>query len=255
MKKSYRILSLLFAVLMLFSAIAATPAMVYAAENEVISTEVSQDSNGLVTIKVNIPNGTKVTSGRVVVKFDSSLLTLKNVSKDQNFDVDDLVQGEDSVDYAFANADEVNLTGSVLTLTLQGAKVPRVETTITTEIVELYDGSEHITGAESVLEDTIKVGEAPFLAPTITSARSSVYLLFFRRATITWTPVEGAVGYELYRSTTRYGTYYRVANTSATSYTDPLLSRLTNYYYVVRAYKYVDGKIVRTELSPVVLLR
>ena len=55
MKKSYRILSLLFAVLMLFSAIAANPMMGYAAENDVITTDVSQDDSGLVTVKVTIP--------------------------------------------------------------------------------------------------------------------------------------------------------------------------------------------------------
>lgn len=254
MKRSKRIMSLLFAVLMLLSVIA-NPMMAYSAENGVVKTDVSVNNGETVTVKVTVPNAKDVSSGRVVVKYDNNLLTLESVTKDYAFDVDDMIKTEGSVDYAFASADAANLKGSVLTLKFKAAKVPQTDTTITTEIVELYNGGDHLSDGETVLEDTVKVGEEPFGTPTITSARSSYLLFIIRRGNIAWTPVKGAAGYELFRSTTRYGTYYRVADTRGTSYLDPILSNFYNYYYVVRAYKYVGGRKVYSDISPIVMLR
>ncbi|WP_430540056.1 fibronectin type III domain-containing protein [Neobacillus drentensis] len=56
---------------------------------------------------------------------------------------------------------------------------------------------------------------------------------------LTWSPVLGANGYELYRSTTSSGTYSLVKSTTSTSYTNSGLVRGRIYYYKVRAYRTV----------------
>ena len=59
-------------------------------------------------------------------------------------------------------------------------------------------------------------------------------------ATISWSKVSGASGYEIYRSTSKTGTYKKVATVksgSKVTYKDTGLSKNKTYYYKVRAYK------------------
>jgi len=51
-----------------------------------------------------------------------------------------------------------------------------------------------------------------------------------------WDAVTGATGYYVYRSSSAYGTYTKVGNSTSTSYTDTGLSAGTTYYYKVSAY-------------------
>jgi hypothetical protein len=71
-------------------------------------------------------------------------------------------------------------------------------------------------------------------------------------AKLTWAKTSGADGYVLYRSTSKNGTYTRVATTRKTSYTDTKLDANTTYYYRVRAYKKTDAANVYGKLSSVV---
>lgn len=69
---------------------------------------------------------------------------------------------------------------------------------------------------------------------------------------ITWNAVDGATGYQVWRSTSKNGTY-----TSLGTYTDPVkvstgLSANTTYYYKVRAVKVVDGTTYYGEYSAIV---
>jgi len=54
--------------------------------------------------------------------------------------------------------------------------------------------------------------------------------------TLSWSAVTGATGYNVYRSTSAYGTYSYVTSTSSTSYTNTGLSSGTTYYFKVSAY-------------------
>ena len=70
-------------------------------------------------------------------------------------------------------------------------------------------------------------------------------------ATISWNAVEGAAGYEIYRSTSASGSYTLAASVGSNvrSYTDSNLNGDTTYYYKVRAYKTVGSVKLETMLS------
>ena len=52
---------------------------------------------------------------------------------------------------------------------------------------------------------------------------------------VSWEPVEGAVGYEVYRATSSTGTYTKVFTTTKTSYTNTSAKAGKTYYYKVKA--------------------
>ncbi len=58
---------------------------------------------------------------------------------------------------------------------------------------------------------------------------------------ISWTAVSGADGYQIYRSTSKNGTYKKVASVSGTKYQDKSVSSFSTYYYKVRAYNKADN--------------
>lgn len=65
---------------------------------------------------------------------------------------------------------------------------------------------------------------------------------------VTWEPVEGAVKYEVYRSTKKNGTYTRGTSTTGTTYTNTKAVAGKYYYYFVRAIdadgNYADSNII-----------
>ncbi|MBQ3061556.1 MAG: fibronectin type III domain-containing protein [Lachnospiraceae bacterium] len=56
-----------------------------------------------------------------------------------------------------------------------------------------------------------------------------------------WDKCVGVTGYEVYRSTSKTGTYTKVGTVSATSFKNTGLKKGTTYYYKVRAYKTVGS--------------
>lgn len=65
--------------------------------------------------------------------------------------------------------------------------------------------------------------------------------------TITFSPVSGAAGYQIYRSAAKEGVYQKVRTlkgSKTTSHTESRLKADTRYWYRVRAYKQPDGKRV-----------
>lgn len=68
-----------------------------------------------------------------------------------------------------------------------------------------------------------------------------------RTITVTWSKVNGADGYKIYRATSKNGTYkvIRTASSKDTrSYTSRGLTKNKTYYYKMKAYRVVDGKRV-----------
>ncbi|WP_144551888.1 S8 family serine peptidase [Bacillus sp. X1(2014)] len=69
---------------------------------------------------------------------------------------------------------------------------------------------------------------------------------------VSWAKVSGASGYEVYRATSKSGSYTKVKSTTSSSYTNKKLTKGKTYYYKVRAYRTVNGSKVYSSYSSVV---
>jgi len=74
-------------------------------------------------------------------------------------------------------------------------------------------------------------------------------------AAVSWNAVNGASGYEVYRSTRKTSRYTRVATTALTDRTFTGLKPGTGYYFKVRAYCLVSGKKVYGSYSDIKYIR
>ena len=59
-----------------------------------------------------------------------------------------------------------------------------------------------------------------------------------------YSKVNGATGYQIYRATKQDGPYKKIKTTKELTYKDTSASSKTAYYYKVRAFRKVDGKVV-----------
>ena len=85
-------------------------------------------------------------------------------------------------------------------------------------------------------------------APSISLSTTS------KKATTKWSKITGANGYEVYRATSKDGSYSKVktiTSGSTVSHTDSGLTKGKTYYYKVRAYRTVNGKKVYSSYSSV----
>ncbi|MBT2697218.1 hypothetical protein J7E79_07315 [Bacillus sp. ISL-40] len=83
--------------------------------------------------------------------------------------------------------------------------------------------------------------------PTVTAVKSSSR--GYNKVSVSWLPVSGANGYEVYRSTAFAGTYTKLPTISGTSYTNSSLITGRTYYYKIRAYRSVNGTKVYGSFS------
>lgn len=74
-------------------------------------------------------------------------------------------------------------------------------------------------------------------------------------ADISWKAGYNVTGYNIYRSTSKNGTYKKVGNTTGTTYTDKGLTKGKTYYYKVASYVNSDGKQVISSYSSVVSVK
>ncbi len=63
-----------------------------------------------------------------------------------------------------------------------------------------------------------------------------------KQAVIKWGKVSKATGYQVYRATSKNGTYKRIATTTKTSYTDKSAKGGRKYFYKIRTYRKVSSK-------------
>ena len=69
---------------------------------------------------------------------------------------------------------------------------------------------------------------------------------------LSWEPMSGVDGYQLYRATSKSGKYAKIATVkgaSSATYTDTGRTCGTRYYYKLRAYKKIGGKTVYSKYS------
>ena len=106
------------------------------------------------------------------------------------------------------------------------------------QIISYYTVDDYVTSDEFYIET------AQLTAPTVTVTNDAAT----GKPKISWAAVEGAVKYEVYRSTSKNGTYVRGISTSKTSYTNSKAVAGKYYYYYVRAIdadgNYADSNII-----------
>ncbi|MFT3952468.1 MAG: hypothetical protein QM689_11100 [Oscillospiraceae bacterium] len=83
-------------------------------------------------------------------------------------------------------------------------------------------------------------------APTLSSVTAGT-----KKATVKFTKVSGASGYEIYRTAAKGGKYTKVKTTTSTSFTNTSLTKGKTYYYKVRTYQTVSGVKYYSKFSSV----
>lgn len=91
--------------------------------------------------------------------------------------------------------------------------------------IQAIKGAEFVNSAPVV----VKVG---LLTPSVKVVSTDKTTL-----TVTWTAIDGADGYEVYRATSKTGKYTKVATTKDAIFVNTKLTTGKGYYYKVRAYK------------------
>ncbi len=81
------------------------------------------------------------------------------------------------------------------------------------------------------------------IAPTLKAAAGT------KQAKLSWNKVAGASGYAVYYSTSKNGTYKKLATTKSTKFTVKRLKSGKTYYFNVRAYKTADRNIYSSPSS------
>jgi lactocepin len=80
-------------------------------------------------------------------------------------------------------------------------------------------------------------GTSTYSKPVITLTAGS------KQIKVSWSKVEGVTNYDVYYTTSKTGTYKKLATTTSTSYTAKKLTTGKTYYFKIRGYKtYDNGK-------------
>jgi fibronectin type 3 domain-containing protein len=101
----------------------------------------------------------------------------------------------------------------------------------------------------AIREENGSVVRSEYSAPIWKSPKLSkvygFYAISIQKKTtdISWSPVDGASGYIVYRCSKRDGTYTKAGQTTETTFVDRNRKSGTTYYYKARAYRYVNGKM------------
>ncbi|TWT03662.1 S8 family serine peptidase [Planomicrobium sp. CPCC 101079] len=89
--------------------------------------------------------------------------------------------------------------------------------------------------------------KSPAAKIIVASASIKVAAATYDKLKVSWAQVSGAHGYEVYRSTSKSGTYSKVSTITSgntLSFTNSSLTTGKTYYYKVRAYRTISGKKV-----------
>ena len=85
----------------------------------------------------------------------------------------------------------------------------------------------------------LTVAQVKAIAPAAKAAPYS-----YSKIKVTWDKIDGLDGYKVYRATSKNGTYSKAFTTTKNSYINTGRTTGKYYYYKVRGYKKINGKIV-----------
>lgn len=104
-----------------------------------------------------------------------------------------------------------------------------------------------IPGTRQTVNVTVNTDKTEFAEKSVTLgtvATVQTSSTAYNKIKITWSGVDGATGYRIYRSTSKTSGFKKIksiTSNSKVSYTNSGISCGTTYYYKVRAYRLVDG--------------
>ncbi len=73
-----------------------------------------------------------------------------------------------------------------------------------------------------------------------------------KKVTLKYTSVAGASGYQIYRATSKTGSFKKLATAKGTTFINTTVKSNRTYYYKIRAYRVVGGKKIYGQFSPIV---
>lgn len=127
-----------------------------------------------------------------------------------------------------------------------------------TDVPSSFTYTYQITGSKQMVTVTVNVDKSEMVKNVLSldkvttlTTKSKAY----NKVTLTWSGVDGATGYRIYRSTSKTSGFKKIKSitkSSKVTYTNSNVSCGTTYYYKVRAYRLVDGNYYFGAYSPVV---
>ena len=131
------------------------------------------------------------------------------------------------------------------------SKIKVVENTVNTSKAGIYKVVYEVTDSDgNTVRKEIKVTVRLNKVSNVKSVSNS-----YNSNKITWSKLKDVDGYEIYRSTSKTGTYSRVqeiTNGNTINYVDKNLATGSGYYYKIRAYKIVNGEKLYGDYSSIV---
>ena len=111
-------------------------------------------------------------------------------------------------------------------------------------------------------DEIMLISAAPASSAAWTSSKLKAAQVDFTKVTsasydklrLSWEPLSGVDGYQIYRATSKSGKYAKIATVkgaSSATYTDTGRTCGTRYYYKLRAYKKIGGKTVYSKYSAI----
>ena len=201
---------------------------------------------------------TLVSDGNAIVAMDVSSLKNLKVLENRKSEVTLKLQKVSTSD-----AGVVLPTGATKPVTISsGGTYKEAEKAIiwdkATDVPSSFTYTYAITGSKQMVTVTVNVDKTEMVSNVLTldkvatlTTKSKAY----NKVTLTWSNVDGATGYRVYRSTSKTSGFKKIKSITSNSkvtYTNSSLSCGTTYYYKVRAYRLVDGNYYFGEYSPVV---
>lgn len=229
---------------------------VQAADNQPLHTTVTTSGKGddmQLTYQLTMDK-TVVSDGRLAILYDANVLELTKDSEANLFTEKDVnknyTSGEKKgIAIAFINDSAKKSGGRVATLKFNVVDgLDAQDTTIQTQVFGINNEAETVV-AEGVMEDVVNVGNKPLEKPQMKALEQTLL-----GVNVTWNKLEGADGYEVYRSLAG-GSYKKVATVKDQDYWDVLIANKKNYTYKIRAYQGNGKDRVYSEYSDVLSIQ
>lgn len=120
-------------------------------------------SGSQVTLTVGVKKDARVTSGKIVVSYDESMMTVSSAKGNNIWEMEDIntIAGKDdkkAVSYAWVNSQFENAKGTMLTVTFQATTAAAgKEVSVQTNVAELYQGDNEVSVPNRTVTNTVKM--------------------------------------------------------------------------------------------------